>query len=53
MAGKHGIFDEQMKEDFKQQRCVACYILCDKDNRYKIKGKLGMRKFDKQIHKRK
>jgi hypothetical protein len=48
MARKHGILEEQLKEDCKQQRCgfyacLACYILWGKEKIYEIKRKLGMR----------
>jgi hypothetical protein len=48
MVVKYGLSEEEMKDDFKQERCdVAGSIVWDKKGGDEIRAKLRIRKFDK------
>jgi hypothetical protein len=56
---KLGLSEEQMKNDWKQQRCglyavqLVAYTVWDRGRRDEIRAQLSMRKMGKQIHERK
>jgi hypothetical protein len=51
MTVKYELLEEQMKDDWKTQRCGSNdYTTWDNERSDEIRSQLGIRKLDKQIH---